>query len=999
MTPPDPEEGKYMEERKSRIEKFYIAFAIMFISMIVFAVVDRSGKKVEGQIPRKNNTIENWTLIRGDGSSEDIEFPARIKADKDEIITIETTLPTDIRDNMWVSYYCRANNKVYVEGDLRKTYDRAETGVPGGSLSDVSLFVNVNASDGGKIIKIVFDDPLVDDLAFYEVNYGDSLGLILGILKKNAVIAILAVLLLISALVVVAIDTTSALSAGRKPLVTHLAVGVLFASSWVIFNLRIFPLATKTYYANGTIAYLCLMIMPIPVTVYINKIQKSRYQSIHIATLITSVSLFVITTILHFSGTVSFLLSAVAIEIVLILLFVAEMATLVIDIRKGHLSEYRLMVTGLGIAIVTAIMEMIQARLNIVDNEGFFIEIGLIVLIICGYIQQINENHTSDRQKEQAVIANESKSSFIASMSHEIRTPINSIIGMNEMIIRENRDPQIREYANQVDRSGKMLLGLINDVLDFSKIEAGKMTILDVPYKSAPMINDLVQLLNERTVAKSLKCGYDIARDIPRELSGDEIHIKQIIVNLISNGVKYTNEGYVTLKVSSEPANEYGMINLKFVVSDNGIGIKKENLSTLFDRFTRLDEQRNRSIEGSGLGLSIVKSLTDAMNGSVSVESEYGKGSSFTVVIPQKVTDPEPIGDIREAVRKSSEESMDYVEQFHASKAKILIVDDNLVNLRVASELLKRTRVKIDTATGGRECIFKCRDTKYDLILMDHRMPDPDGIETLKLLRQDFAGVNFDTKVIVLTANVYAGIREKYIAEGFADYLSKPIDSEQLERCIIKHLDPSLIDMELPEEEKKADTGNPEKTASSTDISEESCSYTNHELINKKADSILVSALSGDTDNVPDRKNTGVPEQASTITEKEAAMEDPNSKKTLAERLRDVPGMDIDKTIERYGDKDDFLSILFAAVISDGRAKAAEMKRYLDEKDYKDFGIEAHATKSSMATIFATEISERAKKHEFACKEGRFDFVEEDGAAFVEDYIRFLDLVDKAVNG
>ena len=325
--------------------------------------------------------------------------------------------------------------------------------------------------------------------------------------------------------------------------------------------------------------------------------------------------------------------------------------------------------------------------------------------------------------------------------------------------------------------------------------------------------------------------------------------------------------------------------------------------------------------------------------------------------------------------------------------------------------------MQIDTATGGRECIFKCRDIKYDLILMDHRMPDPDGIETLRLLREDFAGVNYDTKVIVLTANVFAGIREKYIAEGFVDYLSKPIDSEMLERCIIKHLDPSLIDMELPEEEKPED--NPGKTDLTTGVAQppaDFCGLTNRDTIHKKTDSILKSALEKEPDRKenyrkepdrrePIRKEPETPKESQNVdplsdkSRTEKPMENSKTNRTLAERLRDVPGMDIDKTIERYGDKDDFLSILFAAIISDGRAKIEEMKKYLDAKDYKNFGIEAHATKSSMATIYAMEISERAKKHEFACKESRFDFVEEDGEAFINDYIRFLDLFEAAVNG
>ncbi|MCR5332109.1 MAG: response regulator [Lachnospiraceae bacterium] len=994
-----------MENSKTRVWRYYIAFFVMIAFMTIVVIVDIIAGKVTSQLKWESNTIENWTIVRSDGSREPIEFPARINSKRGESITIETTIPYNVRDNMWVNYYCQSSNKVYIGDRLRKSYDRMNTGVWGGAVNEVSLFLRVDSEDAGRTLQIVFEDPDVMNSKLYTVYYGDSLGIIINIFRKNAVLAILASMLIFAATVITIVDCAAAILGKRRLLVAHLSIGAIFASTWIVFNSRIFPLITGTYYINGTLALLALMIMPIPVIVYVDRMQRGRFTIIHFASAILSTALFIISTILHFTGSISFVRSEIAIELVLMVIFILEIVSVILDIRKGHLGEYKIIATGLGSAIILAFLEVIQSQLNIVDNEGFFLEIGLIVLLVSGFLQQIQENHASDLKREQALAANESKSSFLASMSHEIRTPINSIIGMNEMIIRENRDPQIREYANQVDRSGKMLLGLINDVLDFSKIEAGKMTILDVPYKTAPMLNDLVQLLNERTIAKSLKSGFDIARDIPSELSGDEIHIKQILVNLISNGVKYTKEGYVTLKVTAEKDEKQpGKIDLKFIVSDNGIGIKKENISTLFDRFTRLDEQRNRTIEGSGLGLSIVKRLLDEMHGTVSVESEYGKGSSFTVVIPQKVSDPEPIGDIREAIKKSSEESIGYVEQFHASKAKVLIVDDNLVNLRVASELLKRTKMQIDTATGGRECIYKCRDIKYDLILMDHRMPDPDGIETLHLLREDFAGVNYDTKVIVLTANVFAGIREKYIADGFVDYLSKPIDSELLEKCIIKHLDPSLIDKDLPQENKDeapAATAEDNTVSASKDAADDSCSLTNREFLNKKADTIIKSAIGGTNDPIKaDNMTINETPDIQKVSEKqEDVMDNSGAKRTLVERLRDIPGMDIDKTIERYGAKDDFLNILFTAIVNDGRNKAQEMKKYLAQKDYKDFGIEAHATKSSMATIYATEISERAKQHEFACKEERFDFVEEDGAAFVDDYLKFLDLVEAAMNG
>jgi CheY-like chemotaxis protein len=327
-------------------------------------------------------------------------------------------------------------------------------------------------------------------------------------------------------------------------------------------------------------------------------------------------------------------------------------------------------------------------------------------------------------------------------------------------------------------------------------------------------------------------------------------------------------------------------------------------------------------------------------------------------------------------------------------------------------------------------------------------MPDPDGVETLHLLRQDFAGVNYDTKVIVLTANVFAGVREKYIADGFVDYLSKPIDPELLERCIIKHLDTSLIDLDIPDDISDGDDRENSSnrydydSAGQNDSSRDTCSVNNKSLLKEKTDSILRMSLIRKNEKETDRSETGAesPENETVGTEytmdsarkekdgkqeengnlmeeeqsensigdsridsdntrSEGIMENADSGKTLTERLREVPGMDVDKTIERYGAKGDFLTILFTAIVSDGRKKAEVMKKHLEDKNYKEFGIEAHATKSSMATIYAMEISERAKKHEFACKEERYDFVDEDGAAFVEDYLKFLDLVEAALKG
>ena len=1051
-----------MKEIKRRIEWLYILyFASVFVLGALFFMDARTSNAGQ-RFDMNFFSADSWTVIREDGTTEDIVLPCKLSSvDRKEKIIIESTLPDQVAENMWMYYYTASNNRVYINGELRKEYDRDSNGTIGGTVGDVSLFCKITPNDAGKTVRIEFDDELIKTDYISSIYIGDTIAMMAQILNKYTIQTIIAFLLMVASILITIIDFIAAIIGGRKSALAHLSAGAVFATCWIVFSARVVPLVTSTSYISGTVAIISLMLIPFPVIIYINRMQKGRLINLHLTAVVLTMVLFPVATLTHFFGIISFIVFKPVIYIVMIAVVLIELFAILLDLRNGHASEYRFIVVGLGIAISAAIIESVINGLYIVESSGLFLELGLAGVLLTGFFQQISENHEAERTREQALAANESKSSFLASMSHEIRTPINSIIGMNEMILRENRNPQIREYATQVDRSGKMLLSLINDVLDFSKIEAGKMTILDVPYQTSLMLNDLVQLLNERTIAKSLLSRFEIAEDIPSELSGDEIHIKQIVVNLISNGVKYTKEGCVSLSASCERTKNAGEIMLIFKIKDDGIGIKKENLETLFDRFTRLDEQKNRTIEGTGLGLSIVKRLVDEMHGTISVESEYGKGSTFTVSIPQKISVDEPIGDIRMAIQKSSEASTEYIEKFHAPKARILIVDDNLVNLKVACELLKETKMQIDTVTGGRECIHKCRDTRYDLILMDHRMPDPDGVETLHLLRDDFAGVNYDTKVIVLTANVFAGIREKYLADGFVDYLSKPIDSELLEKCILRHLDPSLIeevDPDAREEEENEDKEAQEEKCRKNDICK------TQRLDSARTDSILKAAIddnipqyilaenrkiSKDGENKPDvekaaaekpdeERNDAVsrdadkpaldtqePAEPAADTQESAEpaadtqkSDEPagdtqkpasnveeklkyatSASKELAERLRSIPGMDVDQTIERYGSKGDFLKVLFATIISDGRAKAEQMRKHLEAKDYKSFGIEAHATKTSMNTIFATEMAERAKAHEFACKEDRFEFVEEDGAAFLDDYERFLDMIDEVVKG
>lgn len=392
---------------------------------------------------------------------------------------------------------------------------------------------------------------------------------------------------------------------------------------------------------------------------------------------------------------------------------------------------------------------------------------------------------------EDATAAAKAKSSFLANMSHEIRTPINAVLGMNEMILREEQDNEIRGYAQNIQRAGTALLSLINDILDFSKIESGKMEVVPETYRLNTLLYDILLVVQPRMEKKDLQLILDIDETIPNELYGDEVRIRQIITNILTNAVKYTEKGSVTLRVKMEKTDEKRIL-LKVAVKDTGIGIK-ESKEVLFSSFQRSGDLKAHHIEGTGLGLSITQELLKMMGSELEMESVYGKGSIFFFSLPQLVMGDEPMGDLNDLYKKRMEPEERYRESFTAPKARILLVDDNAMNRTVVQSLLKKTQVRIDTAEDGKKCLEICAKNRYDLILMDHLMPNMDGIEAFHALRADAKGPNFETPVIILTANAVAGMKQGYLDEGFTGFLSKPVQGELLEKALIEYLPPELV--------------------------------------------------------------------------------------------------------------------------------------------------------------------------------------------------------------
>lgn len=413
----------------------------------------------------------------------------------------------------------------------------------------------------------------------------------------------------------------------------------------------------------------------------------------------------------------------------------------------------------------------------------------------------IEQNHLMKRLVLQTEDANRAKTNFVSNMSHEIRTPMNSIVGITEILLRSRHSPKEQEYLLNIQSSGRVLLTIINDVLDCSKMEAGKMQLFDEPYDTCSLFHDLRISMENRIGHSGLELIYDIDQDIPCKLKGDMGRIRQVIINLVNNAIKYTEKGSVRFSVHVRQKNT-DKVMLYYEVADTGIGIRKEDHKILFDAFQRVEMDRNRYVEGTGLGLTISQNLVNMMGGVIEVESEYGKGSRFFFTIEQTIIDPTPVSAVNYNGQKDNVTEKEAECLFIAPEAHILLVDDNELNLVVAKELLKPLRMQIDTAENGLQAVKMVRGSQYDLVLMDHMMPVMDGIEAAKAIRALPEDKYQKLPIIALTANAMVDARKEFLNAGMNGFVAKPIDFARICNQLKLWLPKDLV-RDVPKEEAK----------------------------------------------------------------------------------------------------------------------------------------------------------------------------------------------------
>lgn len=463
------------------------------------------------------------------------------------------------------------------------------------------------------------------------------------------------------------------------------------------------------------------------------------------------------------SANMMYLLSTIYVLLMVICLFK--------NLKDIKSKKYVPIIFYIFIGTAVTLVQLTNPSILIITAMETFVTILMYFTIENPDMKLINELNIA---KDQAIKANNAKSEFLSSMSHEIRTPLNAIVGFSQALSEEDINDNAKDEVKDIMMASNSLLELVNGILDISKIESGKIEIVNTEYQFKNIYDELVILAKARMGDKPLdfRCHYD--EDIPSVLYGDYTRVKQVILNILTNAVKYTREGYIDFSVSSVRKDD--ICRLIISVEDSGIGIKQENIPKLFTKFERLDLEKNITIEGTGLGLAITKKLVELMNGTIVVQSIYGKGSKFTIAIDQRVVHKEVVVEKREEKK---------VSEVHAEGRKVLIVDDNKINLKVASRLLENYKLDITTVESGALCIDKVNSDTYDLILMDDMMPNMSGVETLHKLKEIDG---FATPVVALTANAVTGMKEKYLNDGFDDYLAKPINRDELNNIVAKYL-------------------------------------------------------------------------------------------------------------------------------------------------------------------------------------------------------------------
>ena len=946
---------------------FIVTMLLLDLFIIVFNTTDRSDP-LQFEEPEM---LESWVITNPSGSKILADNSYRYEYSDKGIFVCDTVLPDHIQDDTYFGVIIGGDAEVYVNGELRKDFvSERDIKIPGGVVKRFYFLVPLTAADAHGQLKMIRKGTTRMGQVYQEAFVANAGDLYHYLMDNYGLSLQLAQVLLVFALVIFAISIGMRFLYRRSIAMTFGSLGIIVISAWIVTNSYAYPFVYHHYHIDGILNYLLCMLIPFSVVFYLDALQKGRYRIVMAGVTLLSFANYGLWTFLHFMELVSFSAALSVINVILAIQILAVLAVIGLDVLRGKVTEYKYTALGTVGFMICAMAELILLNFFTILHDDIPMLVGLAILLSTAVLQQIVDLKKVSDERQTAIALSAAKTDFLASMSHEIRTPINAILGMNEMILRENKDPVIGDYANSVKSSGNMLLMLVNDVLDFSKIEAGKLEINPGKYSFSKMLRDILPILKERADEKKLELRIELAEEIPDGQIADEFRIRQVLINLINNAIKYTDSGSVLLLAGGE-YTESRTYRLKLTVKDTGRGISEEGQAHLFEAFSRADLKKNGNIEGTGLGLAIVKNIMDSVGGSIGVSSELGRGSEFIATFPVEVFDKTP-ADINTAQTLVTAEETDRGCDFIAPSARILAVDDNASNLRIVSLFLKRTEVVLDTCDSGLKALDLCRTNAYDLILLDHMMPEMDGIETLARIRRDEISRNRKTTVIVLTANAIAGSRQMYLDAGFADYLTKPIDSLLLEQTVKKYLPAEkVVAVKLEDRQKEPAKEGRQGSGAGPQPHREP---------------LKMASITYPPEDGSEKVEVTYRTLAETEDPFSPLSEPTGGTRSLKERLASVDGLNYDVALRYAGGKEETLEQIVDGIAEEGEETVARMRSALAEGDISKYGVEAHAIKGLTAMLGLQSFSDRAKAHEFATYDGDLEFIRGDSEKFLAAY-------------
>lgn len=760
----------------------YLFIAIIAVILLVFITLQLNVHDDYSIMNDELNALDGPWTIQYEGH-EDIETQLPLKMSGIPVNTpvSATTVLPEINDE----YEClcihaaEQDIEIYIDGVLRESYNDESTRLFGSYSAAAFIMLDLTHEDSNKEVTIVYTTSVRGYTGHISKIFLDTRSnVVLWMLDRYGMQSISALIIVLLGVAYIVVDIIMHFNRKRERGFIYIGLFALFYGLSALCQSNAKQMYFPNLFAANAMVYISLIICMIPLVMFMNYIQEKRHRKIYIVlNTITYIYFFVAMALqlLEITDLIN-LINITYINIGIIAITIT--ALFIYDFVHGKGRETGLVLIGIVLLVAVTMVEIINMFMPGGFISGKYQNVGVILFICVLGASNIRELIIKKNEYNMVVQKNKLKDQFLANFSHEIRTPINTILGMNEMILRESDGKNIKEYADNINKAGTILLDMVGDVLNFSRIESGQNEIICENYSLKTLLEKTTSIIKCKAEEKELKYSVECKGVLHDSFYGDKKHIQQILINLLTNAVKYTKNGSVELRVEEIEDTGDDCI-LQFTVADTGIGIREKDIPTIFESFTRVDENVNSNVEGTGLGLSITRNLVDAMNGNIKADSKYGVGSTFTVRIPQKVVVSE------ESTVTKEEADNSYIV---APEARILIVDDNKMNLIVFRNLLKRTSIKVDAVTNATDCLTLTAMREYDIIFMDHMMPDIDGIETFHRLRNQENGLNKHCPVIALTANVIKGAEEMYLEEGFDGYLAKPFTGVALDKLIIKYL-------------------------------------------------------------------------------------------------------------------------------------------------------------------------------------------------------------------